>query len=129
MAVVFWIVKSVVCAVVAGDWKSTSKYGRSSVAAGRAAMSQGASLFVVTGPAGRAEVEKNKAASVPRQRIAGEPPRAVRTRAPRRRYFSFSAASTSSACRAVSTFFQILLIRPSAPIQYVVRATPQLRRP
>src|ERR1043165_1571107 len=70
MAVVFWMVKSVVCAVVAGDWKSTSKYGRSSVAAGRTAMSQESSLFVVTGPAARAEIEKNSAASVPRQRIA-----------------------------------------------------------
>src|ERR1043166_6916782 len=84
MAVVFWIVKSVVCAVIAGELKSTSKYGRSSVAAGRTEMSQESSLFVVAGPAASAEIEKNSAASVPRQSIAvelrvqyGRAPRAV----------------------------------------------------
>src|ERR1051326_9223714 len=70
MAVVFWIVKSVVCAVIAGELKSTSKYGSSSVAAGRTEMSQESSLFVVAGPAASAEIEKNNVASVPRQRIA-----------------------------------------------------------
>ena len=38
---------------------------------------------------------------------------------------AFNSASTSSACFFVSTFFQIFLIRPSGPIQNVVRATPQ----
>src|SRR4051794_35377131 len=36
-----------------------------------------------------------------------------------------SSASASSAWRFVSTFFQIFLIRPSGPIQNVVRAMPQ----
>src|SRR6266545_7407224 len=45
----FCTVKSVCVAVVCGDLKSTSKYGRSSVAAGCTAMSQLSSLFVVVG--------------------------------------------------------------------------------
>src|SRR2546430_10899994 len=49
---VLTIVKIVERAVVCGDRKSTSKYGRSSVAAGCRAMSQLSSLFVVVGRIG-----------------------------------------------------------------------------
>src|SRR2546423_7907296 len=49
---VLTIVKIVERAVVCGDRKSTSKYGRSSVAAGCRAMSQLSSLFVVAGRIG-----------------------------------------------------------------------------
>src|ERR1043166_8519342 len=48
-AVVFWMVKSVVSAVVCGVRKSTSKYGRSSVAAGSSETSHESSLSVVVG--------------------------------------------------------------------------------
>jgi hypothetical protein len=44
-------VNNVVCAVVCGELKSTSKYGSSSVAAGAMLMSHESSLFVVDGPA------------------------------------------------------------------------------
>src|SRR6266568_9428994 len=47
---VFVMVNSVVRAVVAGDFQSTSKNGRSSVAAGAVLMSHESSLFVVAGP-------------------------------------------------------------------------------
>src|SRR5258708_26505336 len=46
----FVMVNRVVRAVVAGDLKSTSKNGSSSVAAGAVLMSQASSLFVVVGP-------------------------------------------------------------------------------
>src|SRR5262249_52205058 len=39
------------------------------------------------------------------------------------------SARISSACFGASTFFQTFLMRPSPPIQYVIRATPQVRRP
>src|SRR5262249_24102733 len=51
ICVTFVIVKRVVCAVVCGELKSTSKYGSSSVAAGAVLISQLSSLSVVDGPA------------------------------------------------------------------------------
>src|ERR1041384_5853699 len=107
----FCTVKSVVVAVDDGEAKSTSKYGSSSVAAGRKGMSQPSSANAGTA---RRRHKSNR--------------RIARWYAVRRDvvyFFAFNSASTSSACFAVSTFFQIFLIRPSAPIQYVVRATPQ----
>src|SRR5258706_14339551 len=47
---VFVMVNRVVRAEVAGDLKSTSKYGSSSVAAGATLMSHESSLLVVAGP-------------------------------------------------------------------------------
>src|SRR5205085_212030 len=49
-SLVLVIVNRVVCAVVCGELKSTSKYGSSSVAAGAVLMSHASSLFVVVGP-------------------------------------------------------------------------------
>src|SRR6266513_3170676 len=67
---VLTIVKIVERAVVCGDRKSTSKYGRSSVAAGCRAMSQLSSLFVVVGRIGDVAADADAAKRNSRQASA-----------------------------------------------------------
>src|ERR1051325_4167631 len=66
----FATVKSVVTAVDCGDLKSTSKYGRSSVAAGCTAISQLSSLLVVVGPAAKSGAARIDARSMAGTRMA-----------------------------------------------------------